>query len=217
MDSAINNVLLEAEWCSITIWLFSLVFIVSSVVSSRFCFGTLFNLSFAWVHLVASNPRFWSLHTQSAQLTAHSRGPWLPVLSGEEQSSAGRGVTWEPCAGHGWFCFSVRAAPSACSRASPTSSSTKPFQFSCRRSCWCLSLLAVARSGSRLQGMLSHRSQCWVPGGLSSRAEHGALTSMFLPCKVPVHAWKQRPQVLLTHPDTNSCCACGAGSPRAAV
>lgn len=28
-----NNVLLGAEWCSITIWLFSLVFIVSSIVS----------------------------------------------------------------------------------------------------------------------------------------------------------------------------------------
>lgn len=56
MDSAINNVLLEAEWCSITIWLFSLVFIVSSVVSSRFCFGNLFDLLFAWVHPVASDP-----------------------------------------------------------------------------------------------------------------------------------------------------------------
>lgn len=152
MDSAINNVLLEAEWCSITIWLFSLVFIVSSVVSSRFCFGTLFNLSFAWVHPVASNPRFWSrIHSQhSLQPTQETHGSrCCPQRSRALQP-------WDPMGAlHGAQPVLVRppCSPAAhcrapyCRRASPAPSSTKPLQFS-RRSL-CLSPLALEQAAGR--------------------------------------------------------------------
>lgn len=76
-----NNVLLGAEWCSITIWLFSLVFIVSSIVSYiEFLFWEFLQL----LVCMGSPSSIWFLLTESLihnqQIYNPLKRPFLSLL-----------------------------------------------------------------------------------------------------------------------------------------